>query len=135
MERLRLILPQDQLHRNEASACDRMSRIVRTAGYASISIETCSPNRGRPPAQSRAGESQTEVIYYQYRHDRARRTLRSIDAQVAETENAVAGKAPNATYTPGRSITANATRSKPTSQSCSPHRPSTIGSNTKYVGA
>jgi hypothetical protein len=34
------------------------------------------------------------VIYYQYRHDRARRTLRGIDEQVAKAENAVAGKVP-----------------------------------------
>ena len=34
------------------------------------------------------------VIYYQYRHDRARRTLRGIDEQVTKAENAVAGKAP-----------------------------------------
>jgi hypothetical protein len=34
------------------------------------------------------------VIYYQYRHDRARRTLRGIDEQVAKAEHAVAGKAP-----------------------------------------
>lgn len=32
------------------------------------------------------------VIYYQYRHDRARRTLRGIDEQIAKAENAVAGK-------------------------------------------
>ncbi len=37
----------------------------------------------RPPDQ---------VIYYQYRHDRARRTLRGIDEQVAKAEKAVAGK-------------------------------------------
>jgi Transposase DDE domain len=35
-----------------------------------------------------------QVIYYQYRHDRARRTLRGIDEQVAKAEKAVAGKAP-----------------------------------------
>jgi hypothetical protein len=35
-----------------------------------------------------------EVIYYQYKADRARRTLRGIDEQVAKAENAVAGKAP-----------------------------------------
>ena len=35
-----------------------------------------------------------QVIYYQYKHDRARRTLRGIDAQVAKAEAAVAGKAP-----------------------------------------
>ena len=34
------------------------------------------------------------VIYYQYRHDRARRTLRGIDEQVAKAEKAVDGKAP-----------------------------------------
>jgi hypothetical protein len=33
-----------------------------------------------------------QVIYYQYRHDRARRTLRGIDEQVAKAEKAVAGK-------------------------------------------
>jgi hypothetical protein len=35
-----------------------------------------------------------QVIYYQYRHDRARRTLRGIDQQVAKAENAIAGRAP-----------------------------------------
>jgi hypothetical protein len=35
-----------------------------------------------------------EVIYYQYRSDRARRTLRGIDEQVAKAERAVAGKVP-----------------------------------------
>ncbi len=34
------------------------------------------------------------VIYYQYRADRARRTLRGIDEQVAKAKSAVAGKAP-----------------------------------------
>jgi hypothetical protein len=35
-----------------------------------------------------------QVIYYQYRADRARRTLRGIDEQVAKAEKAVAGKVP-----------------------------------------
>jgi hypothetical protein len=35
-----------------------------------------------------------EVVYYQYRSDRARRTLRGIDEQVIKAERAVAGKAP-----------------------------------------
>lgn len=35
-----------------------------------------------------------QTIYYQYKTDRARRTLRGIDEQVAKAENAVAGKAP-----------------------------------------
>ena len=34
------------------------------------------------------------VIYYQYRHDRARRTLRGIDEQVAKAERAVDAYAP-----------------------------------------
>lgn len=34
------------------------------------------------------------VIHYQYRHDRARRTLRGIDEQVRKAERAVDGKAP-----------------------------------------
>jgi hypothetical protein len=35
-----------------------------------------------------------QVIYYQYRADRARRTLRGIDEQVAKAERAVAGTTP-----------------------------------------
>jgi Transposase DDE domain len=35
-----------------------------------------------------------QVIYYQYKADRARRTLRGIDEQVSKAEQAVAGKAP-----------------------------------------
>ena len=41
-----------------------------------------------------AAEKARGIIYYQYRHDRAQRTLRGIDEQVAKAENAVAGKAP-----------------------------------------
>jgi hypothetical protein len=41
-----------------------------------------------------AGDRRDQVIYYQYRHDRARRTLRGIDEQVTRAEKAVAGKAP-----------------------------------------
>jgi hypothetical protein len=40
------------------------------------------------------GGHRDQVIYYQYRHDRARRTLRGIDEQVAKAERAVAGQAP-----------------------------------------
>lgn len=35
-----------------------------------------------------------QVIYYQYKADRARRTLRGIDEQVAKAEKAVAGETP-----------------------------------------
>jgi hypothetical protein len=40
------------------------------------------------------GGRRDQVIYYQYRHDRARRTLRGIDEQVKKAERAVAGQAP-----------------------------------------
>ncbi len=53
-----------------------------------------SPSRGRPPAAEKARGIPDRVIYYQYRHDRARRTLRGIDEQVAKAERAVDGKAP-----------------------------------------
>jgi DDE family transposase len=39
-------------------------------------------------------ERRDQVIYYQYKADRARRTLRGIDEQVAKAEKAVAGKVP-----------------------------------------
>jgi hypothetical protein len=35
-----------------------------------------------------------QTIYYQYKADRARRTLRGIDEQIAKADKAVAGKAP-----------------------------------------
>jgi Transposase DDE domain len=35
-----------------------------------------------------------QIVYYQYRADRARRSLHGIDQQIAKAENAVAGKAP-----------------------------------------
>jgi Transposase DDE domain len=47
----------------------------------------------RWPAGPR-GDRRDQVIYYRYRHDRARRALRGIDEQVAKAINAVAGKAP-----------------------------------------
>jgi hypothetical protein len=39
-----------------------------------------------------ADKRRDQVIYYQYKADRARRTLRGIDEQVAKAEKAVAGK-------------------------------------------
>jgi hypothetical protein len=41
-----------------------------------------------------AGKRRDQVIYYQYRHDRARRTLRGIDEPITKAEKAVAGKTP-----------------------------------------
>jgi hypothetical protein len=41
-----------------------------------------------------SGGRRDQVIYYQYRHDRARRTLRGIGDQIAKAEKAVAGQAP-----------------------------------------
>jgi hypothetical protein len=40
------------------------------------------------------GGRRDQVIYYQYKADRARRTLRGIDEQVKKAEQAVAGKVP-----------------------------------------
>jgi hypothetical protein len=45
------------------------------------------------PAGS-ADKRRDQVIYYQYRADRARRSLRGIDEQIAKTKRAVAGKVP-----------------------------------------
>jgi len=45
------------------------------------------------PAGPDAGR-RDQVIYYQYKADRARRTLRGIDEQVAKAEKAVAGQVP-----------------------------------------
>jgi Transposase DDE domain len=47
----------------------------------------------RWPAGPNSGR-RDKVIYYQYRHDRGRRTLRGIDEQVAKAEKAVAGQVP-----------------------------------------
>ena len=47
----------------------------------------------RWPAGPRGGR-RDHIIYYQYRHDRARRTLCGIDEQVTKAQNAIAGKAP-----------------------------------------
>ena len=51
----------------------------------------CSPSPGPP---GRRGGRRDQVIYYQYKADRARRTLRGIDEQVGKAEKAVAGNAP-----------------------------------------
>jgi len=40
------------------------------------------------------GGRRDQIIYYQYKADRARRTLRGIDEQIAKAEKAVAGKTP-----------------------------------------
>ncbi len=46
----------------------------------------------RWPAGANGGR-RDPMIYYQYRHHRARRTLRGINEQVAKAEKAVAGSA------------------------------------------
>lgn len=48
----------------------------------------------QPWARGETGKQYTETIYYQYRHDRARRSLHGIDQQVAKAEKAVAGQTP-----------------------------------------
>jgi transposase len=40
------------------------------------------------------GKHRDQVVYYQYKADRARRTLRGIDEQIAKAEKAVAGQVP-----------------------------------------
>jgi Transposase DDE domain len=46
----------------------------------------------QPWPAGRTDRRRDQVIYYQYKADRARRTLRGIDEQVAKAEKAVAGK-------------------------------------------
>jgi hypothetical protein len=48
----------------------------------------------QPRPAGPADKRRDEVVYYQYKTDRARRTLRGIDEQVAKAEKAVAGKVP-----------------------------------------
>jgi hypothetical protein len=48
----------------------------------------------QPRPAGPADKRRDEVIYYQYTDDRARRTVRGIDEQVAKAEKAVAGKVP-----------------------------------------
>jgi transposase len=71
------------------------------SGGASIPARTCptgrsSPSPGPPPGRSKppAAGRRDKTIYYQYRADRGRRTLRGIDEQVAKAEKAVAGLVP-----------------------------------------
>jgi hypothetical protein len=49
---------------------------------------------GQPWPAGPTDKRRDQVIYYQFRHDRARRTLRGIDQQVTKAERAVAGQAP-----------------------------------------
>ena len=46
----------------------------------------------QPWARGPAGQQVKETIYYQYRADRARRSLRGIDEQVRKAADAVAGR-------------------------------------------
>jgi hypothetical protein len=48
----------------------------------------------QPWAAGPDGGRRDQVIYYQYKADRARRTLRGIDEQITKAEQAVKGKAP-----------------------------------------
>ncbi len=71
-----------------------------------------------------------QVIYYQYRADRARRTLRGIDEQVAKAEKAVAGKtrssgtgSSNCPAAPGRSTWPWKPRPGPGRAQGIPHHP------------
>jgi hypothetical protein len=113
-------------------SCPCGSVCGRPSGAASIPART-SPRACVHPAVAGRGHGprHDQVIYYQYRADRARRTLRGVDEQVAKAEKAVAGKAavkrsrfirlsggrnhsgcPSTTCRPGRSTATGATRSK-----------------------
>jgi hypothetical protein len=48
----------------------------------------------QPRPAGPADKRRDEVVYYQYKYDRARRTLRGIDEQIAKAAKAVAGKVP-----------------------------------------
>jgi len=48
----------------------------------------------QPRPAGPADKRRDQVVYYQYKHDRARRGLRGIDEQVAKAEKAVSGKVP-----------------------------------------
>ncbi|WP_418602678.1 transposase [Mycolicibacterium sp. SCSIO 43805] len=54
----------------------------------------CWPSPGWPPSAEKTRGVPDPVIYYQFRADRARRTLRGIDEQARKTERAVDGHAP-----------------------------------------
>src|SRR6185437_1632540 len=70
--------------------------------YAVKQWKTQNPGQDLPDGQiftqprpgGPTGKLKDQVIYYQYKADRARRTLRGIDEQVAKAEKAVAGKVP-----------------------------------------
>ena len=70
--------------------------------YLVDAVAARAPGRGHPrrarlhPALARRAvvKRRDQLIYYQYRADRARRTLRGIDEQVAKAAKAVAGLAP-----------------------------------------
>jgi hypothetical protein len=55
---------------------------------------TIRPARSRSQAAGPASNRRDQVIYYQYKTDRAGRTLRGIDEQVTKAAKAVAGLAP-----------------------------------------
>jgi len=71
----------------------RIERWTRSDGdvhWRSISADNVLSTWPAGPSDQR----RDQVIYYQYRHDRAGRTLRGIDQQIAKAERAVAGIAP-----------------------------------------
>src|SRR5215211_5892216 len=87
--------------------------------------------------KKKAAGRRDKVTYDQYRADRARRTIRGIDQQIAKAENAVAGKAAvkrnrfvkltGGTRTINRDLESKAVRwrgSRPTSPTSTTPRPS-----------
>ena len=68
------------------------SGAASTPAQAIPTTGRCSPQPWPATGANKAAGRRDKVIYYQYRADRARRTLRGIDEQIAKAEKAVAGK-------------------------------------------
>ncbi|MGV9713338.1 IS1634 family transposase [Gordonia sp. NPDC003424] len=76
---------------------------IPTIPYVISKWHTDNPNQTPPdglvltqpwPATSKTRYRRNQVVYYQYKADRARRSIRGIDEQIAKAEKAVAGKIP-----------------------------------------
>jgi len=63
-----------------------------TCGTRSATPTSCWGSRRPPWPAGPKDQRRDQIIYYQYRADRARRTPHGIDEQVAKAEQAVAGK-------------------------------------------
>ena len=85
----------------------------KNSGGADVLARACiTVTVGTQPWPARPnGGHRDQVIYYQYKADRARRTLRGIDEQVKKAEQAVAGQGPGQAATGSSSCPAAPGRS------------------------